>query len=133
MKTSWIVCAVIALFGLGLVAGGVAYGHYKNSGERVQAKVTDCHVNTGAHGSDVCSGTWVEGGALVGGNGHVVIGTIDDASFSDIGKTLTVHVHGDHAYTSSLRIPIILIVFGVLSLLYALFLVGFGLRKTRTA
>jgi hypothetical protein len=90
-------------------------------------------VNVGARGTEICSGTWVEGGALVGGNGHVVIGTIDDASSSDIGKTLTVHVHGDRAYTSSLRIPIILIVSGVLTLLYVLFMVVVGLRKTKTA
>jgi hypothetical protein len=133
MKSQRTVCVVIALCGLALVAGGVAYGRYKNSGERVKAKVTDCHVNTSSHGNDVCSGTWVEGGALVGGNGHVVIGTIDDASYSDIGQTLTVHVHGDRAYTSSMRIPVILIVAGLLTLLYVVFIVVFTLRKTKTA
>jgi hypothetical protein len=55
----------------------------------------------------------VAGGSLVGGNGHVVHGTIDGASHGDIGKGIEVRLSGDRAYTTSLRLPIILFCIGL--------------------
>jgi hypothetical protein len=62
-----------------------------------------------------CHGTWVTGGALVGGDGHVIVGDVADADDSDAGHTISVHLHGDTAYPTkdSLRIPIIFLVFGL--------------------
>ena len=44
---------------------------------------------------------------LVGGNGHVVVGEVQDADDSDAGRTII--VHGDTAFSTknSLRVPII--------------------------
>jgi hypothetical protein len=106
---------VTALVGLGLIAGGVASIIHKESGAKAQAKIASCQQVFSTHATTYdCYGTWIEGGSLVGGNGHVVYGLVDDAEPSDIGKTLSVRVSGDHAYTESLRVPIILLVLGAL-------------------
>ena len=101
--------AVVTLIGLAAVGGGVFLIVQRETGERVKATVTSC---TGSGKYESCDGSWVAGGSLVGGNGHVVLGTIDGASRDDIGKTLDVTVDGDRAYTRSLRVPIILLVLG---------------------
>jgi hypothetical protein len=104
---------VIALAGLGMIAGGVVSIHHKESGAEAKATIASCQQVFSAHATTYdCYGTWVEGGSLVGGNGHVIYGLVDDAEPSDIGKTLNVRVSGDHAYTPSLRVPIILLVLG---------------------
>jgi hypothetical protein len=53
------------------------------------------------------------GGSLVGGHGHVMIGDVEGAESSDIGKTIDVVASGNRAYTTSLRIPIILLMIGL--------------------
>ena len=114
--------AIILITFLVLAAGGFAYGgiyeiHQRTSGEQVQAKVTDCTTHSTGKTTDVtCTGSWVAGGALVGGNGHVVLGTIEGATFDDIGHELTVRVHGDQAFTGSLRLPVILLVLALICL-----------------
>ena len=110
MKAGLIVgFAAVTLIGLATVGGGVFLIVQRETGERVKATVTSC---TGSGKYESCDGSWVAGGSLVGGNGHVVLGTIDGASRDDIGKTLDVTVDGDRAYTRSLRVPIILLVLG---------------------
>jgi hypothetical protein len=104
------------LIGLGFLAG--AYFSYvdQNTGPEAMAKVSDCSGSYGRYSSGVvCQGTWIVGGALVGGNGHVVVGDVQDADNSDAGHTISVHLHGDTAYPTknSLRIPIIFLVFGL--------------------
>jgi hypothetical protein len=42
----------------------------------------------------------------------VVIGTISGIGPSKVGQTIDVRVHGGHAYTPSLRIPIALLTIG---------------------
>jgi hypothetical protein len=102
-----------ALVGLGMIAGGVTSIIHKESGAKAKATIASCQQVFSTHTTTYdCYGTWVEGGSLVGGNGHVVYGPVDDAEPSDIGKTLDVRVSGDHAYTPSLRVPIILLVLG---------------------
>jgi hypothetical protein len=103
----------VLLIGLGFLAG--AYFSYidQNTGPEATATVSDCSGNYGRYSSGVvCQGTWVVGGALVGGNGHVVVGEVQDANNSDAGHTISVHLHGDTAYPTkdSLRIPIIFLV-----------------------
>ncbi len=103
---------VVGLGGLGMIAGGVTSIVHKESGMEAQATITGCHLLNDFHSTYQCDGSWVEGGSLVGGNGHVVLGVVDDAEPSDIGKTIDVRVSGDEAYTPSLRVPIILLVLG---------------------
>jgi hypothetical protein len=104
--------AVVALGGLGMIAGGIVSIIHKESGMKARATVTECQLTGSRYATYTCEGTWVEGGSLVGGNGHVVYGVIDDAEPSDIGKTLGVRVSGGQAYTPSLRVPIILLILG---------------------
>ena len=65
-----------------------------------------------ATGPTSASGTWVAGGSLLAG-GHVVLGTIDGADSGDLGERIEVRLSGSRAYTTSLRVPIILIVIGL--------------------
>src|SRR4051812_35637299 len=95
-----------------MLGGGVFLVVVQATGEPAQARVTDCHKGGGRYRSDVCSGTWVTGGSLLAG-GRVVIGTVDGADSGDIGHTLDVRLNGDRAYTTSLRVPIVLIVLGL--------------------
>jgi hypothetical protein len=104
------------LIGVGFLAG--AYFSYidQNTGPEAMAKVSNCSGSYGRYSSGVvCQGTWIVGGALVGGNGHVVVGEVQDANDSDAGHTISVHLHGDTAYPTknSLRVPIIFLVFGL--------------------
>jgi hypothetical protein len=52
------------------------------------------------------------GGSLLAG-GQVVTGMVDGADSGDLGHTLDVRLSGGTAYTTSLRVPIILIVIGL--------------------
>ena len=107
--------AVAALFPLGgvaMVVAGIVMAHRATSGPIDHVRVAECHY-TGTGRSSVCTGAFVVGGALVGGAGHVVIGTIENANFGDVGHVVEVRVHGDTAYMESLRVPIILIVMGL--------------------
>jgi hypothetical protein len=79
------------------------------TGTQTTATVTDCVQDiTSTSGSYDCNGTWVVGGDLVFGGGHVDYGAVDGAEPSDIGKTLDVRLSGGVAYTESLALPIIL-------------------------
>lgn len=118
-----VIFLIVALVGLGLIAGGILPIVHKESGAKARASVTGCHEIGGKNTTFQCDGSWVAGGSLVGGGGHVVLGSIDDASPSDLGKTIDVRVSGDQAYTASLRVPIILVVLGLLLSLGSLVLV----------
>jgi len=103
---------VVMLFAaLAFVGGGTFLIVERETGARARATVADC-VERGR--STVCTGTWVVGGSLVGGNGHVVFGTIDGADSTDVGKTIDVTVSGGRAYVRSLVLAILLIGIGLL-------------------
>ena len=123
------------LIGLGFLAG--AYFSYidQNTGPEATARVSDCSGNYGRYSSGVvCQGTWVVGGALVGGNGHVVVGEVQDANESDAGHTISVHLHGDTAYPTknSLRVPIIFLVLGLPALYIGARALVFGAPESWT-
>jgi hypothetical protein len=103
--------AVVLVVALACIAGGVFGIVERETGTRAKATVTDCVYSFRSYD---CTGTWVVGGNLVGGGGQVVVGTIDGAASSDIGKTIEVTVSGDHAHTTSLVSPIVLLVLGLL-------------------
>jgi hypothetical protein len=111
-----ITIVLVTLFALAFIGGGAFVLVTQQTGTPAEATVTDCQ-RTGRYGS-VCNGTWVAGG------GRVVQGTIDGASSGDVGKTLDVRLSGNRAYTTSLRLPLVLIGIG----LAAALLGGFELR-----
>jgi hypothetical protein len=106
--------AVVALFELAMIGAGVFLIVQRETGTRARATVTDC-VERGSSRNRTthCTGTWVVGGDLVGGNGRVVVGEVDGATSSDIGKTIDVTLRGGTAYTRSLTLPILLLGFGL--------------------
>ncbi len=121
------------LIGLGFLAA--AYFSYvdQNTGPEVMANVSSCSGSNGRFSSGVvCQATWVAGGALVGGNGHVVLGDLEDADDSDAGHTISVHLHGDTAYPTknSLRVPIIFVVLAVPALYIGVRALVFGAPKS---
>jgi hypothetical protein len=119
--------AVVFLGGFGMLGGGVFLLVVRETGEPAQARITECHDSGGRYHSDVCTGTWVKGGSLLEG-GRVVIGTVDGADSSDIGKTLDVRLSGDRAYTRSLRVPIVLLVLGLAATLFGVRLLWMAWR-----
>ena len=117
------------LIGFGFFAG--AYFSYidQNTGPEAMATVSDCSGSYGRCSSGVvCQATWIVGGALVGGNGHVVVGEVQDADDSDAGHTISVHLHGDSAYPTknSLRVPIIFLLLGLPALYIGVRALVFG-------
>jgi hypothetical protein len=126
---TWLVRGALVFFVLtavGVLGGGIFLIVQRQTGTRVQATVTECHVvSTGVHATDECSGTWVVGGSLLG-NGHVVIGDVQGAERRDIGKTLDVTVRGGTAYTRGLGLPIGLTAGGLIGT------VGLGWLTTKT-
>ncbi len=114
--SSWLaiaVAAVVLVSGLGMLTGGVFELTVLQRGTPAKATVYECREVGGRYTAYSCLGTWVSGGPLVGGNGRVVTGTVDGATPSDVGKTVDVRLWGDRAYTTSLRVPIVLLVLGL--------------------
>lgn len=106
---------VVLVTALALVGAGVFLIVQRETGTRAKATVQDCASSGGSRNHrTVCTGSWVVGGSLVGGGGHVVVGRIDGAVSSDVGKTIDVTASGDHAYTRSLALPVLLLVPGLL-------------------
>lgn len=105
----------LMLAALGLGGGGVYLGIVQLTGTPARATVTDCVEDPDAvhpSVSDDCTGTWVTGGSLVGGNGHVVVGSISGVDVTDVGKTIDVRLAGGDAYADSAVLPIVLICLG---------------------
>jgi hypothetical protein len=114
MRAFRITFVVVALVGLGLTGGGVFLLVQRETGTRAKATVTEClPTSDGKYGGYQCTGTWVDGGKLVGGAGHVVSGTVEGAEPSDIGKPIGVTLSGSRAYTTSLTVPILLLAIGL--------------------
>jgi hypothetical protein len=104
---------VFVVFAAALLVPGVFLLVQCETGTPAQATVDDCETTgTGRYQRTDCSGTWVVGGSLFDG-GHVVVGTVDGADESDVGKTIDVRLHGGTAYSQSLTTPLVLIGFGV--------------------
>ena len=132
VTTLWLAFGVVALIGLGMLGGGVFLIVQRETGTRAQATVVGCGPG-GRYGDSNCYGTWVVGGSLISG-GQVVTGPIDGASSDDVGKTLDVTIRGDHAYTRSLRLPIILLVLGVLIAVVGILVpASYARQRRRTA
>ena len=133
MRARWLGILLVVLLllgGLGMLAGGVHQIVVKQTGPRAQARITECHRSGGRYRSDVCTGMWVAGGSLLAG-GRVVTGTVDGADSGDLGRTIDVRLSGGTAYTTSLRVPIILIVIGLALTVFGARLVWIAVRGHR--
>jgi hypothetical protein len=121
-------CIVFLLLGaVGMGVGGVYLMVIQFTGVAARATVTDCVQDPDSrYVTYDCTGTWITGGSLVGGNGHVVVGTIDGADNTDIGTTLAVRLSGGEAYVQSLVLPLVLMGLGFPSAA----LIGFLLVRT---
>jgi hypothetical protein len=109
------IVGVLLVSAIGLLAGGVSLLVQRDTGTRAKATVAECTHSGGSRNYTThCTGSWVVGGDLVGGNGHVVVGTINGADSGDVGKTVDVTVSGNRAQTRSLLLPILLIGLGLL-------------------
>jgi hypothetical protein len=116
-----VVAVVIAAV---MIGSGIFLLVQRQTGPRASATVADCvRTGSGRYASTHCTGSWVVGGSLLEG-GHVVVGTIDGAEMSDVGKTLDVTLRGDTAYTRGLALPLLLLGLGLV-------IVGAGVLRIR--
>lgn len=123
--------AVGVAVGLALGGGGVFLFVVQVTGTPAKATVTDCVQDISSRaGSYDCTGTWVVGGDLVFGGGHVDGGTIQGADASDVGKTIDVRLSGGAAYVESLVLPIILTGMGLLLAALAVFALIRAVRRS---
>ena len=89
------------------LGGGIYILLVQQNGERAQAKVTDCELRRIRQTTEVCRGRWVR-------DGHITFGIIDGANKGQLGDTIDVRLSGGRAYTTSKRLPIILLSIGLL-------------------
>jgi hypothetical protein len=100
-----ITIVLVAVCALGFIGGGVFVLLTQQTGPSAQATVTDCpRVGRTAYS---CNGTWRTG------DGRVVRGAIDGVSSDDVGRTVGVRLSGNRAYTTSPRLPLVLIGLGL--------------------
>jgi hypothetical protein len=96
---------LVAVCALGFIGGGVFILLTQQTGPSAQATVTDCpRVGRTAYS---CNGTWRAA------DGRVVRGTIDGVNSGDVGGTVDVRLSGNRAYTTSRRLPLVLIGLGL--------------------
>jgi hypothetical protein len=130
-RVTWFVKASVVfllLVMLGMGAAGVFLLSVQFTGTAATATVTDCVQDPDSrYVTYDCTGTWVTGGSLVGGNGHVVVGTVQGVDNTDVGKTIAVRLSGGEAYAQSLVLPILLMGLGFPPAA----LIGFLLVRTR--
>jgi hypothetical protein len=116
-----IVLAVVSLAPVLFIGGGLYVLSAKEWGTTARVTITQCQ---GAGRSEVCSGMMVDGDLLHGGSVRTV--DVDDATSDDIGKTIGVRIRDGHVFTTSLRLPIVMLTAGTLLALLALY----GLLRT---
>jgi hypothetical protein len=118
VRVTWFARACIVFLLLGTLGMGVAGAYLmvvQFTGTPARATVTECVQDQDARYPSVtydCTGTWIVGGSLVGGNGHVVVGTVDGVDNTDVGKTIDVRLAGGEAYAQSLVLPLLLMGIG---------------------
>lgn len=93
---------------------GIFFLVQRQTGTRASATVAECETTgAGRYESTHCTGSWMVGGSLLDG-GHVVVGSVNGADQSDVGKTIDVTLRGDEAYTRGLALPLLLIGLGLI-------------------
>jgi len=115
---------VVMMIGMAtaLLWPGIFFLVQRQTGTRAMATVDECKTHgAGRYERIHCTGTWVVGGSLLDG-GHIVVGSINGADQSDVGKTLDVTLRGDEAYTRGLALPLLLIGLGLVPVAAAVLL-----------
>jgi hypothetical protein len=130
-----LVFAVVGLIVIaaGLLAPGIFFLVQRETGARGVATVDSCDTTgAGKYERTECSGTWVVGGSLLD-KGSIVVGTIQGAEDSDVGKTIDVTLAGDEAYSRDPTLPLVLIGFGLVAIAFAILIVIGYFRQPRGA
>jgi hypothetical protein len=123
-KAGTVASVVVIMIGMAaaLLWPGIFFLVQRQTGVRAMATVDECKTHgAGRYERTHCTGTWVVGGSLLDG-GHIVVGSINGADQSDVGKTLDVTLRGDEAYTRGLALPLLLIGLGLVPVAAAIFL-----------
>ena len=116
--------AVVATLG-----GGIFLLVLRETGPRAVATVSECTVTGSGRFRRVdCQGSWTIGGSLLEG-GHIMVGTIQGAETTDVGKKLDVTVRGDTAYSRDLKLPLLLIAFGLVPVFAVLNVIRAKVRR----
>ena len=126
-RGGWLVVIGAAIIAAAMIWSGVFLLVQSQTGTRAMATVGDCVTSGGGKYRTVhCTGTWIVGGPLIGGGGHVVWGTISGIDTDSVGKTIEVTLRGDSAYARGLALPLLLIGFGLIPAAGAVFLMRGG-------
>ena len=122
---------VVVMFvgGAGFLFGAFASYRDQHSGTPGLATVSSCSGHDASHDTGVeCTGSWVTGGSLLD-DGQVVIGYVANANRDDIGKTIHVRIHDDHATKPNDRVSIVLALIALPMLGLGVYLLFLRLRK----
>jgi hypothetical protein len=99
---------VFLLCGLGCVAIAVTIIVSAHTGDKEAVTIDHCEGHNSRGSAQICYGSYTKGGEF-----HEDV-AVNSANDSDIGKNISVHVHGDKGTSGSLRLPIIAIVIGAI-------------------
>jgi hypothetical protein len=116
-----------------LLVPGIFFLVQRETGTRATATIDSCETTgAGRYADTECSGSWVVGGSILD-KGSIVLGTIQGADESDVGKAMDVTVVGDQAYSRDLKLPVLLIGLGLVPIGLAILVVLGYFRKRRAA
>ena len=100
-----VIFLLCGLAGLVLGAEMIVSAH---TGDKEAVRIDHCEGHNSRGSAQECYGSYVKDGEL-----HEDV-AVDSANDSDIGKRISVRVHGDKGTSGSLRLPIIAIVLGAI-------------------
>jgi len=126
-KVAYSLIAFFVIGGLGFLAGATWSYLDEHSGTAATAKVTRCvSSGSGRHRNLYCTGTWTV-------DGRTVTGAVYNGRRHDVGKSVSVRLHGNHASKPQIGVSIGLAVFGILILAMAVWLAVLWRRRGRSA
>src|SRR5690242_6699229 len=100
-RTVYALVAFFLLAGVGMIAGGAFAWHDEHSGTVGTAHIYRCyeHVSRAAGGTD-CYARWTY-------NGHVATGYVENGKANQLGKDVSVRIHGTgHVTEPTYYVPI---------------------------
>jgi hypothetical protein len=100
--------AVFLLCALGCLYLAVQIIVSAHTGDKEAVTIDRCEGHNSRGSAQICYGSYTKDGEF---HDDVAVNSAND---SDIGTTISVHVHGDKGTSSSLRLPIIAIVVGAI-------------------
>jgi hypothetical protein len=100
-----VIFLLCALGCLGIAVKIIVSAH---TGDKEAVTIDRCEGHNSRGSAQICYGSYTKDGEF-----HEDV-AVNSANDSDIGKTISVHVHGDKGTSNSLRLPIIAIVIGAI-------------------